>query len=132
MSAYMPSLRRVMICPREPVTWIDNVCGQTKIDMEVKGIERRNVLDSIAERFVTKGEAIGGLEHGTPCLGTAKTCHWKMVREGKQQQSNCLEAVVYMVWKATRAAVGPQFRKGRKCVAEAERLKHCFLGFHGN
>ena len=48
-----------------------------------------------------------------------------MIRNGMQQQANCLEAVVtHTVWNATRASADPQFRKCRRCGAEQETLKH--------
>ena len=47
-----------------------------------------------------------------------------MIQNGKQQQANCLEAVVtHTVWNATRASADPQFRKCRRCGAEQETLK---------
>ena len=61
---------------------------------------------------VTPGEATGGLEHGTPCLEQAKKCHTHLVRCGKQQQANCLEAVVgHTVWNAGRAKSNPEYAR---------------------
>ena len=74
---------------------------------------------------ITEGRATGDIEKGTPCLEAAKKCHRWMVRHGRQQQANCLEAVVtHTVWNATRASADPQFRKCRRCGATHETLKH--------
>merc|ERR1712086_35842 len=99
MSACIVSLRKIGLLPREPDRWY---CTREKIwiDIDDNVAVRRDVIKTLNTRFaermwknVTPGEATGGLEHGIPCLETAKKCHAWMLRCGHVKQANCLEAV---------------------------------------
>ena len=78
----------------------------TIINPQSSRVTRNIILRNFEKRFetlmwtgITKGEATGGIEEGTPCLATAKRCHTRMIRQGKMQQANCLEAVVaHTIW----------------------------------
>ena len=53
--------------PKAPDVCVDEACGSTNIHIEEAGIERRDIMDSIAGRLdttmwrnVTRGEAVRG------------------------------------------------------------------------
>ena len=133
MSACIVSLRKVGLLPREPGKWY---CTRDKIWIEVdESVSmRQSILEVLTTRYanlmwskVTPGEATGGLEQGIPCFEQARKCHAHLVRCGKHQQANCLEAVIgHTVWNASRATSVPEHAKCRRCGAENETLRHRF------
>ena len=81
--ACMVRLRKIGIAPTSSEIWTD-VSGDAREELAVDGNQftRRLMQDNFTDRFTTvmwsnviKGEATGGVKHGTPCFGTAKKCH---------------------------------------------------------
>lgn len=133
MSACIVSLRKIGLLPREPDNWY---CARETIWIAINDNVGlcQDIMEVLTTRFanlmwskVTPGEATGGLEHGIPSLEQAEKWHAHLVRCGKQQQANCLEAVVgHTVWNAGRATTNPLYAKYRRCGADHETLKHRF------
>ena len=96
----MVSLRNIKKDSKQPGTWFGRKFG-IAIPNNDDGLLRREMPDNFADRSttivwqnVTLSEAAGGWEKGTSCIDQAKKAHKRLTRRGRQQQANCLEAVV--------------------------------------